>query len=143
MKIFAEPIQEVIEGNSSFILLYAFIITILVIYLLFKKMRVRARYKTFIKMRFGIAKIGFSFERNEDAIFQELWEQNEDNLMKRKDLEKQINTIRRQNIAIGIILLFYAFLIFNYKSGWKLFFSILVKIAVAIILLGLIFWIIK
>jgi|GEM_PF-6405646 len=143
MKIFSEPIQKAIEGNSSFILLYALLITIVIIYLLLKKMRVRARIKTFKKAHFKIENIGFSFERNEDAMFQELWEENEENLMKRKDLEKQINTIRRQNIAIGIILLFYAFLIFNYKSGWKLFFSILVKAAVAILLLGLIFWIIK
>lgn len=128
INILSEEAHNFLSDNVEGILLYSILITVALLIVFFKRSKIRADYKKWKKWKFKVFGVSGEVEKNEDKMFEELWEENEKNASKVAQLSKHIKAMSNRNIVVTILFLTMTFLLVTNQSGWRLFVGILVKI---------------
>ena len=121
MNILSEEAHNFLSDNVEGILLYSIVMTVVLLIVFFRRSKIRSDYKKWKKWKFKVFGISGQVEKNEDKMFEELWEENEKNTSKITQLSKQIKEMSNRNIIVTILFLAMTFLLVTNQSGWRMF----------------------
>ena len=96
INILSEEAHNFLSDNVEGILLYSILITVALLIVFFKRSKIRADYKKWKKWKFKVFGVSGEVEKNEDKMFEELWEENEKNASKVAQLSKHIKAMSQQ-----------------------------------------------
>ena len=133
MEIFSDQIKRYIEPYIDFILIYSVFISIVLLYFLYRRHRIKSQFNSFKSIHLGFSGINLKLEKNEQRMYQQLWETNEQNILRIKQLENIIQKFKNYNIFVAILLLIFSHLLLKQTTWWGFLFSYLLRLILVLL----------